>query len=67
MKKAVKLLREALDKYRDLLDAKEVERYENMLAELKDEMSLANRKFHRESSHQLNACMKMAPERYDRK
>jgi Ca-activated chloride channel family protein len=65
--KAVKLLREALEKYRDLLDAKEVARYEIILAQLKDEMSLADRKFHRESSHQINACMSMAPERYNRK
>jgi Ca-activated chloride channel family protein len=65
--KAVKLLREALDQYRDLLDVKEVARYEIILAQLDDEMSLADRKFHRESSHQINACMSMAPERYNRK
>jgi Ca-activated chloride channel family protein len=65
--KAVKLLREALDKYRDLLDPKEVARYEGILDQLKNEMSLADRKFHRESSQMLNKCMVMPPDRYNRK
>ena len=51
LKKSEALLREALDKYRDLLEANEVERYEHMLEELKYGMSMANRKYHRESSH----------------
>jgi hypothetical protein len=67
LKKSEALLREALDKYRGLLEKRDIERYEHMLEELKYGMSMANRKYHRESSHQLNACMKMAPERYDRK
>lgn len=65
--KAVKLLRVALEQYRDLLETEEVARYERILAQLRDEMSLADRKFHRESSHKLNMCMSMPPERYNRK
>jgi Ca-activated chloride channel family protein len=65
--KAVKLLQDALDKYRDLLDQKEVKRYEKMMADLKGMMSLADRKFHRESSNMLNKCMMMPPDRYNRK
>jgi Ca-activated chloride channel homolog len=66
-KKAVKLLEDALNQYRDLLDPREAARYARILEELKGEMSMANRKFHRESSHMLNQCMVMAPDRYKRK
>jgi hypothetical protein len=65
--KAVKLLQAALDKYRDLLDTKDVTRYEGILAQLKNEMSLADRKYHRESSRMISNCLKMPPDRYNRK
>ena len=65
--KAEKLLEEALTKYRDLLEEKEIDRYERMLLELKSEMSMANRKYHRETSRMMSNCLRIAPDRYDRK
>ncbi len=65
--KAAKLLEEALTKYRDLLEEKEIDRYERMLLELKSEMSMANRKYHRETSRMMSNCLRVSPDRYDRK
>jgi Ca-activated chloride channel family protein len=65
--KAAILLGDTLAKYRDLLEEREVRRYERMLLELKGEMSMANRKFHRESSNLQSRSMPMPMKRYDRK
>lgn len=67
MERSAALLQEAIEKYCSLLEARDVKRYERMLEELKYGMSMANRKYHRESSNMINKSSPMPVERYNRK